>query len=212
MAYSKKKLADLTWDALINAFPDSSCTLDSESPERLVIRGILSAQCTDVRVNLTCQDLFNLYPDMDSLNKLSEEEIAVLIKPCGLIKGKSHAIKSFVNKYVTDWNYNVPNDVKELMTIPGIGKKIANLIVGEVYGTPALVVDTHCKRVMYRIGLTDNSDPLKVEADVIKLFDPSCYIRLGHMSVDLGRNFCNSVNPKCSICPLNSFCKKRIKK
>lgn len=212
MRIAKKELAKLTWDALVSSFPDSTCTLDNELPERLVIRGVLSAQCTDIRVNLTCKDLFSLYPDMDSLSKLSEEEIAEIIKPCGLTKGKSRSIKAFATKYVTDWNYVVPNDVAELMTVPGIGKKIANLIVGEVYGTPALVVDTHCKRVMYRIGLTNNEDPLKVEADVTKLFDPSCYIRLGHMAVDLGRAYCGSASPKCDICPLGEFCRKRVKK
>lgn len=212
MTVSKKKLADLTWEALTKAFPESSCTLDIDSPDRLVIRGILSAQCTDVRVNLTCNDLFSKYPDMESISNLSEETIAELIRPCGLVKGKSRSIKAFATKFINEWNHVVPNDVAALMTCPGIGRKIANLIVGEIYGTPALVVDTHCKRVMFRIGLTNNTDPLKVESDVCKLFDPSCYIRLGHMAVDLGRKYCNSQKPDCENCPLNSFCKKRISK
>lgn len=212
MAVSKKMLAEQTWEALNKAFPESACTLDVDTPERLVIRGILSAQCTDVRVNLTCNDLFTKYPDVKALAELSEEEIANLIRPCGLTKGKSKSIKAFATKFISEWNYEVPNDVLALMTCPGIGKKIANLIVGEVYGTPALVVDTHCKRVMYRIGLTNNTDPLKVEADVCKLFAPSCYIRLGHMAVDLGRAYCNAQRPDCDNCPLGSFCRKRISK
>ena len=211
MRTSRKQLASLTWDALCEAFPDSECTLDNDMPERLAIRGILSAQCTDTRVNLTCVDLFEKYPSMEMLSKASEEEIGEIIRPCGLHKMKSKSVKAFSTLFVNEWGGKVPADIKELMKCPGVGKKIANLIVGEIYRIPAIVVDTHCKRVMKRIGLTDNDDPLKVEADLNKVFPEETWISLGHRAVDLGRNFCGARDPKCGICPLTSFCKKRIK-
>ena len=206
------KLADLTLKALSEAFPDSACSLDSDSPERLAIRGILSAQCTDVRVNITAGELFGKYPQMAQIDDLPEEELISIIKPCGLYKSKAKSIKTFAHLYCTDWGGEVPNDIHALMKCPGVGKKIANLIVGEIFGTPAVVVDTHCKRVMYRIGITDNTDPLKVEKDICEVFPEDSWIRLGHMAVDLGRSFCDSRNPKCDSCPLTEFCRKRVSK
>lgn len=212
MRMGKKALASATLEALYKAFPESACTLDVDSSERLAIRGILSAQCTDVRVNLTCIDLFFRYPDMKDLAVATEEEIASVIKPCGLTKMKSHSIKVFAEKFCNEWGNEVPKDVNLLMSCPGIGKKIANLIIGEIYGIPAIVVDTHMKRVMYRIGLTDNTDPLKIEQDLCKVFPNDCWIKLGHMAVDLGRNYCMARNPNCDECALNGFCRRRIDK
>lgn len=205
-----KALASQTLLALENAFPEASCTLDSDSAERLAIRGILSAQCTDVRVNLTCEELFSIYPDMESLSMATEEEIAAVIKPCGLTKAKSHSIKVFSGLYCGEWNHVVPDDVNLLMKCPGIGRKIANLIVGEIYSIPAVVVDTHMKRVMYRIGITDNKDPLSIEKDLCKVFPEESWIKLGHMAVDLGRSYCDARKPKCDICPLGEFCGRRV--
>lgn len=206
----RRELAALSWDALVGAFPEASCTLDSDTPERLAIRGILSAQCTDERVNITANDLFGKYPDMSTILDAGYDEIAAIIKPCGLTKGKTLAILDFATKYMYEWGQEVPNDVDKLMTCKGVGKKIANLIVGEIYGTPAMVVDTHCKRVMYRIGITDNTDPLKVEADVCKYFPSEQWIRLGHLAVNLGRTYCVARGAKCDSCPLSEFCCKRV--
>lgn len=206
------KLADLTLKALTEAFPDSACSLDSDLPERLAVRGILSAQCTDVRVNITAGELFGRYPSMEQIDALPEEDLIAIIKPCGLYKSKGKSIKTFAHLYCTEWGGTVPRDVSALMKCPGVGKKIANLIVGEVYGIPAVVVDTHCKRVMYRIGITDNEDPLKVEKDICEVFPEQSWIGLGHMAVDLGRTYCDSRNPDCAGCPLNTFCRKRLVK
>lgn len=210
MRLTKKERAHLVWEALCEAFPDSACTLDNDTPERLAIRGILSAQCTDTRVNITCDELFGIYPDMDTLAVQSEETIGEIIRPCGLHKAKARSVKAFASLYAGEWGHSVPDDVSQLMKCPGVGKKIANLIVGEIYGTPALVVDTHCKRVMYRIGLTDNTDPLKVEEDVTKLFASETWISLGHKAVDLGRTFCRARAPLCDECPLSEICRRRI--
>ena len=204
------RLASNTLDALERAFPDSSCSLDTDSPERLAIRGILSAQCTDVRVNITAKELFGKCPSMEDVALIPTEELEEIIRPCGLYKAKAKSVKSFAQLYCGEWGEEVPNDVDALMKCPGVGRKIANLIVGEIFGTPAIVVDTHCKRVMYRIGLTDNTDPLKVEQDLCGIFPEESWIRLGHLVVDLGRNCCRAKSPLCDVCPLSVFCKKRL--
>ena len=205
-----KALAKQTYNALSTEFPDSTCSLDYDCPQNLAIRGILSAQCTDKGVNITASDLFAKYPDMDKIASEDPEVIASIIKPCGLTASKTRSVMTFARKMTEEWNGTVPNDVDLLMEVPGIGRKIANLIVGEIYGTPAVVVDTHCKRVMKRIGITDSSDPAKVEKDIMKFFPEEQWISIGHLSVDLGRKYCTAKSPKCDECPLKSFCKRRI--
>ena len=205
-----KALAKQTYDALSTEFPDSTCSLDNDCPHNLAVRGILSAQCTDKRVNITATDLFTKYPDMESIANEDPEAIAAVIKPCGLTASKTKSVMAFAKKMTGEWKGKVPNDVDLLMEVPGIGRKIANLIVGEVYGTPAVVVDTHCKRVMKRIGITESSDPAKVEKDIMKVFPEEQWISIGHLSVDLGRKYCTAQSPKCDECPCASFCKRRI--
>ena len=187
-----KALAKNTFDALSTEFPDSTCSLDYDCPHNLAIRGILSAQCTDKRVNITAADLFARYPDMKSIANEDPAVIAGIIKPCGLTASKTRSVIAFAKKMTEEWNGSVPNDVDLLMEVPGIGRKIANLIVGEIYGTPAVVVDTHCKRVMKRIGITESTDPAKVEKDIMKVFPEEQWIKIGHLSVDLGRKYCTA--------------------
>ena len=205
-----KALAKQTYEALSTEFPDSTCSLDYDCPQNLAIRGILSAQCTDKRVNITAKDLFEKYPDMESVANEDPEVIAAIIKPCGLTASKTKSVMAFAKKMTGEWGGKVPNDVDLLMEVPGIGRKIANLIVGEIYQTPAVVVDTHCKRVMKRIGITESSDPAKVEKDIMKVFPKEQWISIGHLSVDLGRKYCTAQSPKCDECPCVSFCKRRI--
>ena len=205
-----KALAKKTYEALSTEFPDSTCSLDYDCPQNLAIRGILSAQCTDKRVNITAKDLFDKYPDMESIANEDPEAIAAVIKPCGLTASKTKSVIAFAKNMTGDWGGTIPNDVDLLMEVPGIGRKIANLIVGEIYGTPAVVVDTHCKRVMKRIGITESSDPAKVEKDIMKVFPKEQWISIGHLSVDLGRKYCTAQSPKCDECPCASFCLRRI--
>lgn len=208
--YSRSKLAVQTWSALVEAFPDSACSLDFDLPERLAIRGILSAQCTDKRVNLTSKELFSKYADIRSIAEASSDDIASVIKPCGLTASKTASVQDFADRLVNQWGGVIPNDADELMKVRGIGRKIANLIIGEVYGTPAIVVDTHCKRVMKRIGITDSDDPARVEKDMMKVFDKDKWIAIGHLSVDLGRMYCKAQSPDCGACPLSGFCRRKI--
>ena len=205
-----RSLAEKTYTALSTEFPDSTCSLDYDCPQNLAIRGILSAQCTDKRVNITAKELFAKYPDMESIAGEDPEAVAAIIKPCGLTASKTRSVMAFAKKMTGEWGGKVPDDVDLLMEVPGIGRKIANLIVGEVYGTPAVVVDTHCKRVMKRIGITESSDPAKVEKDIMKVFPEDQWISIGHLSVDLGRKYCTAQSPKCDSCPCVSFCTRRI--
>ncbi len=205
-----KALALKMYDALSTEFPDSTCSLETDRPENLAIRGILSAQCTDKRVNITARELFEKFPDMSAIASQDPETIAAVIKPCGLTGSKTKSVMAFAKKMTEEWGGVVPNDTELLMEVPGIGRKIANLIVGEIYGTPAVVVDTHCKRVMKRVGITESSDPGKVEKDIMKVFPEDTWIKIGHLSVDLGRKYCTAQSPKCDMCPLNSFCARRI--
>ena len=205
-----RSLAEKTYTALSTEFPDSTCSLDYDCPQHLAIRCILSAQCTDKRVNITAKELFAKYPDMESIAGEDPEAVAAIIKPCGLTASKTRSVMAFAKKMTGEWGGKVPDDVDLLMEVPGIGRKIANLIVGEVYGTPAVVVDTHCKRVMKRIGITESSDPAKVEKDIMKVFPEDQWISIGHLSVDLGRKYCTAQSPKCDSCPCVSFCKRRI--
>jgi len=205
-----KALAIKTYETLSLAFPDSKCSLETDFPERLAIRGILSAQCTDKRVNITAGELFGRFPDVGSIAVQDPEVIAGIIRPCGLTGSKTKSVIAFAGKLSGEWGGVIPNDTELLMEVPGIGRKIANLIVGEIYGTPAVVVDTHCKRVMRRIGITESDDPAKVEKDIMKVFPEETWIRIGHLSVDLGRKYCTAKSPKCEECPLASFCKRRI--
>ena len=207
---SKQTLSRRTWDALNEAFPDSACSLDFDEPYRLAIRGILSAQCTDVRVNITASELFAEFDDPDKLDGADIKRIEEIIRPCGIYKAKANSIKIFITRFTHEWGYEIPHDTDELMKVPGIGRKIANLIVGEVYSIPAIVVDTHCKRVMKRIGITASDNPVNVERDMMKVFKEDEWIAIGHLAVDLGREYCTARAPKCDSCPLNSFCLRRI--
>jgi len=207
---SRQQRADDTVRLLRQAFPDACCSLDYDLPERLAIRGILSAQCTDKRVNITAAELFARYPSMRDLQAADECDIADMIRPCGLTKSKTAAVMDFASLYCGKWNGRVPDDAESLMECKGVGRKIANLIIGEVYNIPAIVVDTHCKRVSYRVGLTDNTDPDKVLTDLNKVIRDEDKIAFGHLAVELGRTYCKAGNPDCASCPLAGICRKRV--
>jgi len=207
---TRQQRADSIVKVLYNAFPDACCSLDNDFPERLAIRGILSAQCTDKRVNITANELFGKYQTMTELKDADVEDVADIIRPCGLTKSKTAAVMDFASRYCNEWGGRVPDDADLLMACKGVGRKIANLIVGEVYNIPAIVVDTHCKRVAYRTGLSDNADPDKVLNDLDKVIRDEDKIAFGHLAVELGRTYCKAQNPDCLSCPVSSICRKRV--
>ena len=193
-------------DCLNEAFPNASCTLDIETPFRLCIRAIMSAQCTDKKVNIVSKELFKKYPTPNSMDTASEQDIAQIIKPCGMHAKKSYYIKSFSILFENEWAKEVPRDVDILMKCPGIGRKIANLMVGEIYGIPAIVVDTHCKRVAGRMGLSSSKNPAGIEKDLCVKLNKKEWIGFGHRAVLLGRSYCKAIKPQCETCPATKIC------
>lgn len=207
----RNELAVRAYDELNKLYPDATCSLDLDDPYFFLVRAILSAQCTDLRVNKTVIDLKKTADSSDEILKLGEEKLSEIIKPCGLYKAKAGNIIRTTEIYNEKWGKIIPQDIDELVACPGIGRKIGNLLLGELYGIPALVVDTHFKRVAKRLGLTKSDDPVTIEKDVCKVTDPSMWIRMGHLFVAFGRDICDARSPKCEICPLSDVCKGKKK-
>ena len=176
---TKKEIALSAVEALKKEYPDAKCSLDYETPLQLLVATRLSAQCTDARVNLVTPALFARFPDAESLAGAEVSEVAEYIKSCGLYKTKSKDLVAMAKMLVSDFGSEVPDNIDDLTKLPGIGRKTANLICGDVYGKPSVVVDTHCIRITGRLGLTKNTEPAKVEADLWKLLPPEvCTIKL----------------------------------
>ncbi len=203
----KKELAAKTVDALKKLYPDAVCSLTYSDPIQLIISVRLSAQCTDARVNKVTPILFEKYPTLESLCVANVEDIGEIIKPCGLFNTKARDIKSMAIMLRDEYGGVVPDSMTELLKLPGVGRKTANLILGDVYGQPAIVTDTHCIRISGRIGLTDGSkDPLSVERQLRACVEPDEGNNLCHRFVLFGRDVCSARSPKCSSCSLRNFC------
>ncbi len=208
---NNKELAANTVAALKELYPDAICSLTYTNPVQLIIAVRLSAQCTDARVNKVTPILFEKYPTLDDLCNAAVEEIGDIIKPCGLFNTKARDIKNLSLMIREKYGGIVPDSMDELLKLPGVGRKTANLILGDVYGKPAIVADTHCIRISGRIGLTDGTkDPVKVERQLHACVEPEEGNALCHRFVLFGRDTCTARSPKCSECPLNGFCKYYI--
>ena len=206
----KEQRAVTIYDRLDKLYPDAACSLDLDDPYFFLVRAILSAQCTDVRVNITVNELKTMVDGPEAVLKMGEEKLAQVIKPCGLYKAKAKNIIATTSIFINEWNKEIPKDADVLVKCPGIGRKIANLLLGELYDIPALVVDTHYKRVAKRLGLTDNEEPSKVEKDVCAILPKEYWNRCGHLFVEFGRNICDARKPICDSCPLNDLCRGKI--
>jgi len=192
-------------------YPDTVCTLDYDEAWKLLVSVRLAAQCTDARVNVVVQDLFAKYPCIDALAEASPDEIEAIVHPCGLGKSKARDISACMRMLRDRFDSRVPDDFDDLLSLPGVGRKSANLIVGDVFGKPAIVTDTHCIRLSNRIGLVhDLKDPKKVEMALRKIIPPEEGNNLCHRLVDHGRAVCTArtKNPYCGICCLNDICEK----
>lgn len=192
---------------LKTTYPDATCSLDFNKPFELVVAVMLSAQCTDERVNKTTPSLFKEYNTPKDFSEIDLSTLETFIHPCGFYKNKAKNIKACAKKIVTDFNGEVPDTMEELLTLPGVGRKSANVILLEVFEIAnGVAVDTHCKRISNRIGLSSQTDPSKIEQDLIKIF-PKEYLKdVNHLFVWHGRKTCTARNPKCSVCPINKFC------
>ena len=195
-------------EILKDTYPDATCSLDFTNPFELVVAVMLSAQCTDERVNKTTPSLFKEYNTPEDFSNIDLSLLEDFIHPCGFYKNKAKNIKACAQKIVSDFNGVVPQNMDDLLTLPGVGRKSANVILLEVFGIAnGVAVDTHCKRISNRIGLSTQSDPSKIEQDLIRIF-PKEYLKdVNHLFVWHGRKTCTARSPKCNTCTINKFCK-----
>lgn len=203
---TKKQRALAAVEGLKAAYPEAICSLTAENPLQLLIATRLSAQCTDARVNLVTPALFARFPTLDSLADADPEEVGDYIRSCGLYKTKARDIVAMCRMLRDEYGGVIPDTVEELTRLPGVGRKTANLVCGDVYGKPAVVADTHCIRITNRLGLTDSKDPYKVELQLRKLLPPAESNDFCHRLVLFGRDICSARASKCGICPLREFC------
>lgn len=197
---------------LKQTYPDATCSLDFKTPFELVVAVMLSAQCTDERVNKTTPLIFKTYSAPKDFADIDLQKLEDLVHPCGFYKNKAKNIKASATKIVNNFNGKVPQTMDELLTLPGIGRKSANVILLEAFGiAQGVAVDTHAKRISNRIGLSKQSDPEKIEQDLLKIF-PNKYLKdINHLFVWHGRNTCKARNPKCEICCVKKYCNTFLK-
>ena len=192
---------------LKSTYPDAKCSLDFASPFELLVAVILSAQCTDERVNKTTPNIFKNYKTPEDFANMDLELLEQLVHPCGFYKNKAKNIKATAKILATKYNSKVPSTMEELLLLPGVGRKTANVVMLEAFNNPqGVAVDTHCKRIANRIGFSKESTPEKIEQDLLKIFPKQYYYDLNHIFMWHGRNICTSQKPKCDICPIASKC------
>jgi len=205
---NKKRQAEQVVLVLAEGYPLADCTLDYREPWKLLISGILAAQCTDARVNVVCKSMFEVLPTMQSIADADLSILEEQIRSCGFYHVKARSIKSSMQRLLSEYHGEVPSTLEELVTLPGVGRKIANLILGDSFGKQAIVVDTHCARISKHLGLTDSVHPVKIEQDLMKCIPKNEWTNYGHRMVAHGRAVCIARNPRCSQCTLRRICKK----
>lgn len=195
---------------LLSHYPGAQCSLVFRQPHELLISTILSAQCTDKRVNQVTPGLFRKYPTPLAFAEADIDELKNDIRSTGFFNNKAKAIKESMRDIVEKYNGIVPNSLEKLVDLKGVGRKTANVVLGDAFGTPGIVVDTHVKRIAGLLGLTKNSDPVKIELDLMSLFPPEQWTALGHLMIEHGRVVCIARRPRCSKCFLNDICPSAI--
>lgn len=204
---NKVNRALLCIEALKREYPDADCSLDFKTPLQLLISARLSAQCTDARVNTITPELFSRYPTLEAFMNADLADIKRIIYPCGFYRVKAKDIKEMCRQIYESFNGELPDTIEELTTLAGVGRKTANLILGDVFGKPAVVTDTHCIRVTNRLGLSDSKNPEIVERQLRKILPPDESSAFCHAIVLHGRAVCTARKPKCEKCVLADFCK-----
>lgn len=189
-------------------YPEATCSLDFSNPFQMAISVLLSAQCTDKRVNIVTKDFFKVAPNSKEMAKLTIEDIEKYIQTCGLYKNKAKNIYKLTQKIESEYNGIIPEDIDKLMELPGIGRKSANVIMLEAFSNPqGVAIDTHAGRICNRIGISNNKDPNKIEQDLLKLLDKEDYYDANHLFVWHGRYTCKARKPECINCNIQKYCK-----
>lgn len=207
----KKEQAKQYIRLLKKYYPDAHCALDHENPEQLLVATILSAQCTDERVNIVTKVLFAEYPDLKALAKADIETLENIVRPTGFFKNKAKNIKTMAQILVQENKGRVPADFERLTRLPGVGRKTANVVMGVSFGEAhGVVVDTHVRRLSRRLGLTKEKDPIKIESDLMQILPAKNWILFSHWLIWHGRKICKARTPLCSSCFLQELCPKKI--
>ena len=205
---TRKERAQAAVEALEKVYPDAVCSLTYAHPYELLIATRLSAQCTDARVNIVTKELFRKYSTLLSLAEADVADIEAIVKPCGLFHTKARDIVNLSRMLIADYGGELPDSLEELTKLPGVGRKTANLVMGDIFGKPAVVTDTHCIRICGRLGLTKETEPYKVEMDLKKILPPEKSNDFCHRLVHFGREFCKARGPQCTACPLRGICRQ----
>lgn len=205
---TKKERALKAIEILKELYPEAICSLNASNPFELLVAVRLSAQCTDARVNLVTPALFERYKTLEDYASADVKEVEKYIHSCGFYKSKAESIVGMAQKVLSEFNGEVPDNIDDLIILPGVGRKTANLIVGDVYGKEAIVVDTHCIRITNRIGLVAEKDPKKIEFLLKKIIPSNEGSDFCHRLVLFGRDVCSARKPLCEECPMSEICKK----
>jgi endonuclease-3 len=203
---ANRERAPRVYERLQALYPDVRCTLDYEEPLQLLLMTILAAQCTDKRVNLVCKDLFKLYHTAADFAGAPTRDLERAIHPCGFYRAKARSIQETCSSLQKNFGGEVPSTMEELLTLRGVGRKTANVILGECFGKQGVVVDTHCTRLTNRLGFTKNDNPVIIERDLMKVWPPEHWTLFSHFMVFHGRAVCTARAPRCSECSLKSLC------
>lgn len=201
-----KKNAKVVIERLLALYPDAKAELDFTSPFELLIATILSAQCTDVQVNKTTAVLFKKYNTPQSFIELTEDELGEMIRSCGFYNTKSRNILATCHILLQEYKGQVPDNIDDLIKLPGVGRKTANVVVSNAYGVPAIAVDTHVFRVSNRIGLADSDNVVDTEKDLMGIINKEMWTKAHHLLIFHGRRICKARKPLCDKCPLTEFC------
>lgn len=203
----KEERATKVMDIFDKIYPEVKCTLDYSTPLQMLIATQLSAQCTDARVNIVTKDLFQKYKNAEDFANADIKELENDIRSTGFYKNKAKNIIACCQRIIDAYDGEVPDTMEDLLTLAGTGRKTANLVLGDIFKKPAVVVDTHCIRLSNKIGLVNTDDPVKIEFALKKLIPPEKQLRLCHQLVNHGRVRCNARKPDCDNCEIKEFCK-----
>lgn len=203
----KTDIAIKVIEKLKEYYPEATCSLDFKTPFQMVVAVMLSAQCTDERVNKTTPSLFEKYSTPEDICNMEVEELERIIHPCGFYKNKAKNIKAMAKEIIEKYDGKVPETMEELTMLPGVGRKSANVVMLEAFNNPqGIAIDTHAKRIANRLGLSKQTDPSKIEQDILKLIPKEYYKDVNHLLVWHGRKTCDARKPKCKECPINTYC------
>jgi len=203
---ANRERAVVVYEKLIAEYPDIRCTLDFQSPFQLLLMTILAAQCTDARVNIVCKDLFKKYKTPADFVAVPVEELERDVQPCGFYKNKAKNIQITCQRLIDNFGGEVPQDMESLVSLAGVGRKTANVVLGECFGHQGVIVDTHCTRLTNRLGFSKGQDAVSIEKQLMKVWPPAHWTLFSHLMVFHGRAVCDARRPRCSQCVVREYC------